>query len=169
MRIVTKADANTFVQKLETDTGMNFDASDEVRAIKEKLVESETTDSYIQKIQEYIPAPVVGAYLTIIAIFNGANSPQLYYWIFFGLLWIGAFVYTWKTSSKPNYGPAIQQIIIATISFAVWVAALGKPFSFLSIYDETFAIAILIVWTLVPPLVLPTEQPLGPRLMNRIR
>jgi len=169
MRIITKTEANNFVQTLAQESRMDFNANESLREIKQKLVESETADSYIQKIQEYIPAPVVAAYLTIIAIFNGANSPQSYYWFFFALLWIAAAVYTWKTSSKPHYAPATVQIIVATISFAFWVAALGKPFAFLNGYDQTLAIALLIVWTLVPPLVLPPEQPQLSKLINRIR
>jgi hypothetical protein len=58
---------------------------------------------------------------------------------------------------QPGMRPAITQAAIATVSFAIWVFAVGGPFATMSWYDSLYGALVLIAYTLVIGLVNPRE------------
>lgn len=111
-------------------------------------------DDYFSKVVKYIPAEIVAGFVTLNGILLGdATIPQTVYWlVFVGLLALTP-IYTWRVTRAANFPVAYSQIIVATVSFAIWVFALGGPFSFFSWYKAVYGSILLIMYTLFVPLV----------------
>jgi hypothetical protein len=67
-------------------------------------------------------------------------------------------LWTWKQTQETHKSPAKTQILIATVAFAIWVAALGGPFEFWPSYERLYGSLLLIAYTLVVGLVTPPES-----------
>jgi hypothetical protein len=120
-------------------------------------------DGWLEKIVKYVPTEIVGAYIAIAAVLGEpqgqADTRAL--WIFFGVLLVLTPLYTLVAAARPGLPRPTLQAVAATIAFATWVAALGGPFRTLPSYDSRYAVAVMIVVTLLLPL-LEKIQPSGP-------
>lgn len=117
-------------------------------------------DSYFDKLVKYIPTDIVGAWIAIIGLVKSADDiPQN------ALLW-GLFVFfvlltglwTLRQTSEPKKPPARIQTLISTGAFIVWGFALGEPFSSLSWYHPVYGSIALIMYSLIVPLINPSES-----------
>lgn len=120
----------------------------------------EPDTKWADKVVKYIPADVVagwtGAHALIVAS-NKADYTVL--WIVF-LVFVGLTVFwVWKNTSQPGAPPAKTQILVSTISFVVWVFALGGPFTQLEFYMSRPYIGglVLLIWTIIAGFINPTE------------
>jgi hypothetical protein len=104
---------------------------------------------------KYIPAEIVAVFVAIDGVLKAASNvlPSFYWLMFVVLLGLTA-LYTWRFTAVKGLPPAYVQIVISTVAFAVWVFALGGPFRFLEWYNPVYGSALLMVYTLVPPLVI---------------
>jgi hypothetical protein len=111
-------------------------------------------DGWLEKIVKYVPTEIVGAYIAIAAVLGEpqgqADARAL--WIFFAVLLGLTPVYTLIAAARPGLPRPTVQAVAATIAFAAWVAALGGPFRSLRGYDSRYAVAVMIVVTLMLPL-----------------
>jgi len=123
-------------------------------------------DSYVEKIIKYIPSEIVLAYTALRGFItsDSANSGTmavneydinnlfLYGLIFYGCLILTPF-YKYFVLKDDKLPVPLYQIIIAMLSFSVWVFALGDYFEILiEEYSSTFASIILVLFTLVVPI-----------------
>ena len=111
-------------------------------------------DDYTTKLIKYIPADIVAAFVVLDGILrSAAQVPTEVYWIVFFVLLILTPLYIWRVTTEPNKPPAIAQILISTISFFVWVFALGGPFTHLDWYQPVYGALVLPIFTLAIPIV----------------
>jgi hypothetical protein len=123
-------------------------------------------DGYFDRVVKYIPTDVVAAWTAasgLIGSLDDAATPQVneaanVLWVvfFFGL--VVTAVWTWRQTREPNMRPAVTQIIVSTLAFAVWVFALGGPFKALTFYRDQYGALLLIGFTLAIGLIIPPES-----------
>jgi hypothetical protein len=112
-------------------------------------------DAWLEKIVKYVPTEIVGAYIAIAAVLGEpqGKADVRALWIFFLVLLAVTPLYILIAASRPGLPRPGFQALAATVAFAVWVAALGGPFRTLEGYDSRYAVAVMIVVTLLLPLV----------------
>ena len=139
----------------------------------------EGIDSFAARVVKYIPADVVAAWVTLssIVVSQTTASPQPgvpasaaltpdypVLWGLFVVFLILTALWTWKTTKEPNAPTAKTQIIVSTVSFAVWVFGLGGPFASLDIVRSRPYLGgvALLVWTLIAGLIVPPKSESAP-------
>jgi hypothetical protein len=111
------------------------------------------SDDYKTRVAKYIPAEIVAAYVAVLGILGMSSDVSAsFYWKVFGTLLILTAAYTWKASMVSGLPIAVIQIVVSTVSFAIWAFALGKPFTFFDWYQPMYASVLPILYTLIPPL-----------------
>jgi hypothetical protein len=136
-------------------------------------------DSFAARVVKYIPADVVAAWVTLTSIVvtqtvpgtpaasttssssAAASTPDYpVLWILFVVFLVLTAIWTWKTTQVPNAPTAKTQIIVSTISFAVWVFGLGGPFTSLAFMKGRPYLGgvALLVWTLVAGQIVPPKS-----------
>lgn len=117
--------------------------------------ESNSTDSYFEKLIKYIPADIVAAYVTIAGILSEHNNDPLWLtWAVFGcLLALTPLYVCWIKTNPPGIMPSKTFHWAAScLAFTVWVFALGGPFAAsFDWYRPFFGSIALILTTLLLP------------------
>lgn len=107
-------------------------------------------DDYLTRVAKYIPSEIILVYLTMerIAYTNhldpsGTHKSHTILWLIFVFCLVAnpCYLYIVRNVTK------IQQIIISTLAFAVWVISLGVPFE--HILDQKYRALVLPAYTLV--------------------
>jgi hypothetical protein len=118
-------------------------------------------DSYFDRVLKYIPADVIGLWLTG----NGLIQGQLGDGSRAGLLWflfvaglVLSFFWTRKETAEPGKPTAWQQIILSCGSFLVWVFAIGGPFAELPFYKPLYGSLLLLIYATAIPLLPPSPK-----------
>jgi len=109
-------------------------------------------DTYKDRLLKYIPAEIVGLYITLssLTLSAGGEIPVLsILWVIFALLFIMTPLYFFLVTKKPNVRTGVVQIIISTSAFVVWVFSLGdvSPFGFYSWYHPVYGALLLPTFT----------------------
>jgi hypothetical protein len=119
-----------------------------------------TVDGYFDKVVKYIPADIVGAWVFASSAIKEASDVPVTatLWIVFAVLLVITPLWTWRWTKLPGKPPAYTQIVLSTVSFAVWVFALGGPFTTLGFYRPLFGSLILVLYSLVAATINPREQ-----------
>lgn len=129
---------------------------------KHKIVPPDSREvSYIEKIIRYIPGPLVTAYMFLDGVLKEQTlnyQIPLYWVVFFAILILTplyvlyrpTFIVFWNEPPSKAF-----HAIAATVSFVVWVFALGGPFevTFPDIYRPFFGTVALVLTTLTIPVV----------------
>jgi len=115
-------------------------------------------DTYSDKLLKYIPADVVGAWVAVTGLVASAKDvpQQTVLWVAFA---VGLGMTAWwtlKQTAAPGRPPATGQTVISTVSFAVWVFALGGPFKDIP-GQPLYGSLLLIFYTLVVARITPKE------------
>lgn len=121
---------------------------------------STKTDGYFDKLLKYIPSEIVGGWVALTGLIKGSNdipATPLLWGLFIFFIGLTA-LYIFQQTSEPRKPLAITQILVSMGAFAVWVFALGEPFSSLSFYRPIYGSIALVLYTLVIPLINPTED-----------
>ena len=120
-----------------------------------ELISTLPPDDYLTRIVKCIPAEIVAAFVTIDGILKVATGVHAALpWVVFLMLLLLTVLYTWRATRTSGLPPAYVQIGISTVSFAVWVFAIGGPFDSLVWYNPVYGSILLILWTLFPPLLI---------------
>lgn len=104
--------------------------------------------NYRDRLLKLIPSELVGAYMVI----EGIVPQDQAKW---GTLVTSAILMI----LTPFYLNRLQgvtrpaQLIVTTLSFAVWVYSLGGPFRYWGLYQPWIGSVTLVLWTLIVPLV----------------
>ena len=120
----------------------------------------ENVDTYFDRVVKYIPADIVGAWVAVTGIINGATdkvSKVTVLWIAFAVGLALTALWIWKQTGAPGEPIATTQIVISTGAFGVWVFALGGPFAALNWYDPAYGSLLLIFYSLLVGVVSPAE------------
>jgi hypothetical protein len=113
-------------------------------------------DEYSTRLIKYIPAEVVTIYVFVDGIIKQANDPTsepLLLWLAFGVILALTPLYLWRVQKVEKW----LQIVICTLSFAVWVFSLGGPFAWLGWYKALYGAVLLPLFTFVIGIVEPTK------------
>ena len=117
---------------------------------------SSPTDSYLQKVVNYIPADIVGAWVVMSGMITqaAATVPHWFSWaVFLGLLVLIPFYVCYlKTSPAGLSSSKIFHVSTACLAYVSWVAALGPPFNTLSWYQPIYGSVELVFVTLMIPI-----------------
>ncbi|NJO72465.1 MAG: hypothetical protein HC833_00975 [Leptolyngbyaceae cyanobacterium RM1_406_9] len=126
----------------------------------EGLSSKPSVDTYFDKVLKYIPADVNGAWIAATGLIKSVSDvPQTtILWIAFAFGVVVTAIWTLQQTVEPGKRPAITQTLLSTGAFAVWVFALGDPFTSLNFYQPLYGSLMLIAYTLVVALVNPPES-----------
>ena len=125
-------------------------------SITEKEPTEDTFDTYKDRLLKYVPAEVVTLYVFLQAAVEQANTPDMLtlLWIIFGVMMVGTWVHLWRVEKVQNK----VQLSISTIAFAVWVFALGGPFSHMEWYEPIYGGILLPVYTFFVAMIVPPHE-----------
>jgi len=122
----------------------------EVNSAMEKTV----PDSYTDRLIKYIPSEIVAAFISMNGIVQSmAAKPDWIDWAIFILLLVITPLYIWRVTTPKGEPAPMGQIAISTLSYVVWVFALGGPFIALSWYQSVYGALILPLYTLIVPII----------------
>lgn len=111
-------------------------------------------DGYSTRVLKYIPAEVVAVYIAVQGAINQADptpTGATLLLIAFGILLVLTPVYLWRVAHVTK----TLQLVIATVSFAVWVFSLGGPFAFLPWYQAIYGAVLLPLYTFAVGIIIP--------------
>ena len=119
--------------------------------VRRKVPARQEPDDYKSRLLKYIPAEVVTVYLTLDGITKSvADGESRQIWLclilVFGLVVTPLFLWRIAKVRRRN------QLVISTISFAVWVFALGGAFSAYSWYKPFEGALVLVMYTFLIPI-----------------
>lgn len=108
-------------------------------------------DTYLSRLLKYIPTEIIALYLTIRPLFaTGGNNYIVLHWcfFFFGIIITPIYLKRMQNVNK------ISQLLISTFAFAVWVFAIGGPFTSVDWYQKNQIYPALMVplYTFLIPL-----------------
>lgn len=103
------------------------------------------TSGYLQKLVGLIPAEVIALYLAIASFMPKEPVAQF---IVAGLAFVLTPFYLLNIGKVKNIG----QIVVSTVSFAVWVFVTGGPFVGMAWYQAWIPGAVLAAYTLIVPM-----------------
>ncbi len=101
-------------------------------------------DNYIERLFKYIPSEIILLFVTCEKIILSQSTiPVSLYWAISIFCLLATPLYLLFVAKVKK----VSQLIISTLSFAVWVFALGGPFSFLSWYKPLYGAISLPIFT----------------------
>lgn len=101
-------------------------------------------DNYLERLFKYIPSEIVLLYITCEKIILSQAKISIgLYWFISGFCFVITPIYLLIVMKVRK----IPQLIISTLSFAVWVFALGGPFNFLTWYKPLYGALTLPIFT----------------------
>jgi hypothetical protein len=108
-------------------------------------------DAYFEKVIGYIPTEIVSAYAVGAAWIAASRHAQgVVPWAWFILLLLGSFALAAIGTRGEKQPVAWFQAIIAFVSFAVWVFALGGPFAqTFGWYEPLLGVLVTIAWSVI--------------------
>lgn len=124
--------------------------------------EVNSTQSYADKLVKLVPTEIVGAYMVLSGMIGvspassstpGGMSGVLIIVVSVILLVLTP-IYLLRISHVKN----VIQIVVTTLSFAVWVYTLGGPFAVMGIYYPIIASIVLVLWQMIVPLIVPPQE-----------
>lgn len=119
-------------------------------------------DGYFDRLLKYIPADVVGLWLTgsgLIQTSSDDTSRVGLLWLLFVAGLVFSFFWIRKQTAEPKKPTAWRQVFLSCGSFFVWVFAIGGPFAELSFYKPLYGSLLLLVYTTAIPLLPPPPAP----------
>jgi hypothetical protein len=103
------------------------------------------TTAYLEKLTKLIPGEIIALYLAIAAFVPKEIVAQS---IVAGLAFVLTPLYLTNVAKVKN----VMQVIVSTISFAVWVFVTGGPFTGQAWYQAWIPGAVLAAYTLIVPM-----------------
>jgi hypothetical protein len=107
-----------------------------------------TKDGYFDRLFKYIPAEIVAGYIFVLGVvkqITDAGELKVVQWLVFIVFCVLTPLYLWRVQKVFK----VQQHIISLFSFAVWVFALGGPFTVYGWYNTVYGAILLPVFTLI--------------------
>lgn len=115
-------------------------------------------DTYRDRLFKYIPGEIVALYFGLReALERSSHVPHALQWVVFAFCLVATPVYL----RRVQHVTAWRQLAISTVSFAVWVFALGGPFATFGWYQPVYGALLLPVFTFFVAAIRPDPQPQG--------
>ncbi len=108
-------------------------------------------DDYSSRLVKYIPAEIITAFVTMNGMVASSDKKWLQ-WVVFGALLILTPLYTHYLTREPGMPPAKKQIAVSSVSYLLWVFAIGGPFVLTTWYDHIYGSLLLPLFTFVVPM-----------------
>lgn len=111
-------------------------------------------DSYAAKVVRYIPGEVVAAYLALSGMVVAAQGipTNIVLWVITAILFVITPFWILYAANVPGKPRPVFQAVSATLSFIIWVFALGGPFASQDWYHPVYGSILLVLATLLMPL-----------------
>ena len=106
-------------------------------------------NEYLTKILKLIPTEIIATYLFLQGIIP-ESAKRIELTIVSVILLIATPLYLGKFQNVTS----IKQLIISTLSFVVWLFALGHSFQAWVSYPDYYGSVVLALWTLFVPLIM---------------
>ena len=110
---------------------------------------------YLEKLVKLIPVEVVSFYIAVSAILNAATDAHLgwYRLAAFVATTLATPVYLWRVTASPGARPAVKQIVLSTIAFAIWAIAIEQPLSVVGFNNPLVKALLVPVFTFIAALI----------------
>lgn len=127
---------------------------------------SEEAKNYAERLLKLIPAEVIGLYLVgkgIIASGQASETPLIYWVVWTVFCLIAVLIVRLLGTADPNPAKAegqpqkppqpsqIPAVLIACISYVLWIYSMGDVFDLLDLYEPKLAALMMLSWTFVVP------------------
>jgi hypothetical protein len=111
-------------------------------------------DDYLWRALKYIPSEIIMAYIAIegilVSTYRGKAVPlDALLWGVSILLMVITPLWLWRVMRVNS----LAQLFLSTLSFAVWLFAMGGPFVYLKWYEPALGAIVLPIYTLLVPIV----------------
>ncbi len=130
------------------------------------IAEAQTpADGYLTRIVKYVPTEFITVYLTLnnfVGDTKGGTGDKLtvnQYWVAFAVLLVVNAIYLLFATRQNGKGPAINQVVISTILYAIFIYAVGGPFKEAGDYNLTLATVLLPVALFIAGFIDPNPSP----------
>ncbi len=133
--------------------GRRIVLEEEEKGLK-KEKKREIYDNYLTKLLKLIPAEIVTLYITLSAILESSkeSTKNLELTVFIIVLILTP-LYIYIITKEESKKPPWKQIVVSTLSFVVWVFALGGPFLYFKWYKRIYGALFLPIYTFLIPLI----------------
>ncbi len=116
--------------------------------------EINSQDGYLSRLLKYIPSEIVMVYIAVEGVLRGAYTAtperlQISLWVLTGALLILTPLWLWRVMRIKRLG----HLFLSTISLAVWMFAIGGPFTMLDWYSPSLGGVALPLYTLLVPII----------------
>lgn len=115
---------------------------------------------YLERVAKYVPAEILAAYLTALPIISGTtDSGSKTRKTYFAILLIGCAILTpfYLNFMAESDQPKRTHLIVGSFAYLIWVYSIGGFFTEIGWYQEPAAALLLIFFSLVSGLIVPTE------------
>lgn len=124
--------------------------ANDIRRMKDSGTSSAvpSKDTYFDRLFKYIPAELVAGYIFItgtVKQITDQTQAMLIHWIIFLIFCTLTPLYLCRVQKVKKF----QQLVISTLSFIVWVFALGGPFALYDWYNPVYGAILLPVFTII--------------------
>jgi hypothetical protein len=110
----------------------------------------QNANHYVEKLVRLIPSEAVLLYLSFQGIIGSKRPITLIAWSTFCLILTGLIRYSGTKGRGAKSHPQWGAVIIATISFVIWLYNIGGPFLFIpNFHDPVIASLIVAGWTTI--------------------
>ena len=109
-------------------------------------------DDYLDRLLKYIPAEMVALWITAYGIASAASVDipfEIITWLIFIAILVMTPLYLWRLQNVNSK----LQLGLSTVSFAVWVFALGGPFALYGWYNIVYGALLLPFVTVAIPII----------------
>jgi len=101
-------------------------------------------DDYVTRLVKYIPSEIIALYVTLDSIARASSAiPIGVRWLIFLFCLFGTYLYLYRVAKVHKQ----KQLLISSISFCVWVFAIGGPFALLGWYLPVYGGLLLPAFT----------------------
>jgi hypothetical protein len=124
--------------------------------------EVNSTQSYADKLVKLVPTEIVGAYMVLSGMIGvspaSSSKPSDMSSALIIVVSIILLALTPIYLMRIGHVKNVIQIVVTTLSFAIWVYTLGGPFAVLGIYYPIIASIILVLWQMIVPLIVTPQE-----------
>ncbi len=113
-----------------------------------------STDTYLSRLLKYIPSEIVMVFISIEGVLRStfASNPKRLedgLWILSGVLLALTPIWLWRVMRVKK----LSHLFLSTLSLAVWMFAMGGPFTTFDWYHPSLGAVTLPLYTLLVPII----------------
>lgn len=107
-------------------------------------------DNYLSQVLKYIPTEIVMTYISIEGILRSAYKGKEHILLYVAIaMMIITPLWLWRVSRVNSRA----QLVLSTLSFIMWLFAMGGPFTYMKWYEPALGAIALPLFTLLAPII----------------